>query len=136
MFTRITVRLVSPLWNKWRPGRLGSQTLVDFSCLVCFGDFVSYYTMKIWFRVVRLLSLFSKVAKRIHTISALHFSRGQEEALHIVKKISGSPNNIPTLGTQKHLQNIFSLQSFISRTIFPWLQMLFNPILVGIFWTR
>ena len=42
MFIWITVRLDSPIWNKWRPGRLGSQTpmLLSSSCLVFFNDFV------------------------------------------------------------------------------------------------
>ena len=55
----ISVRLVSPSLNKWRLEGWGVRHHHSFhlSCLVYFGDFVSYYTMIIWIRGVRLLSL-------------------------------------------------------------------------------
>ena len=72
-----TVRLVSPLWNKWRSGRLGSQTPQDSSCLVCFGGSSAIYTKMMWERVVRFLSLLFIVAIpsweiRDPLISSLH----------------------------------------------------------------
>ena len=45
MFIWITVRLDSPIWNKWWHGRLGSQTpiLLSSNCLIFFDDIVSCY---------------------------------------------------------------------------------------------